>query len=145
MNKKLIGSAILAACLTMASGASFAQGHDGRDNNRGQKRSHVDRNDRSAHNDRRSDSSYRAHDNRGYNAHRARPGNYRARGAGPAHNFYRGSYLPTRYRSRPYIVQDWRGHRLSAPPRGYYWVQAGNDFVLAAIATGIIAQIILSN
>lgn len=139
MNKKLIGSAMLAVCLTMASGASFAQGRDGGDNNRGQNKSHVDRNDRN------DNSSYRAHDNRSDNARRARPGNYRGRGAGPAHNFYRGGRLPARYRAGPYIVQDWRGHRLSAPPRGYYWVQAGNDFVLAAIATGIIAQIILSN
>lgn len=47
------------------------------------------------------------------------------------------------YRNRGYVVDDWRGHHLHAPPRGYYWVQTGADYVLVAIATGIIAQILL--
>jgi Ni/Co efflux regulator RcnB len=63
------------------------------------------------------------------------------RGAGPDHNFYRGGRLPQEYRSRQYVVDDWRGHRLSAPPRGYHWVQTGGDYVLVAIPTGIIFQI----
>jgi Ni/Co efflux regulator RcnB len=41
-------------------------------------------------------------------------------------------------------VNDWRSHRLSAPPRGYQWVQVGGDYVLVAIATGIIAQLLLN-
>ncbi len=65
------------------------------------------------------------------------------RGAGPNHNFYRGSRLPQHYRNHYYVVNDWRGHRLSAPPRGYHWVQTGPDYVLAAIATGIILQVFL--
>jgi len=44
------------------------------------------------------------------------------------------------YRSRQYVVEDWRGHRLHQPPHGYQWVQVGGDYVLVAIATGIIAQ-----
>lgn len=67
------------------------------------------------------------------------------RGAGPRHDWHRGGYLPPQYRSRSDVVNDWRGHRLSAPPRGYHWVQAGGDYVLAAIATGVILQILLSN
>lgn len=66
------------------------------------------------------------------------------RGAGPDRNFYRGSRLPQEYRNRQYVVNDWRGHHLNAPPRGYQWVQTGSDYVLVAIATGIIAQILLS-
>jgi Ni/Co efflux regulator RcnB len=68
----------------------------------------------------------------------------RGRGAGPDHNFYRGGRLPTQYRSHQYVVNDWRGHHLSAPPRGYQWVQTGGDYVLVAIATGIIASILLN-
>ena len=67
------------------------------------------------------------------------------RGAGPNHNWYRGSRLPPEYRSRQYVVEDWRGHRLSPPPRGYYWVQSGSDYLLVAIATGVIAQLLLNN
>lgn len=43
------------------------------------------------------------------------------------------------------MVDDWRGHNLSAPPRGDHWVQTGGDYVLVAIATGIILQLLLSH
>lgn len=69
----------------------------------------------------------------------------RGPGAGPDHNFYRGGRLPPEYRSRQYVVDDWRGHRLDAPPRGYHWVQTGGDYVLVAIATGVIASILLNH
>jgi Ni/Co efflux regulator RcnB len=68
-----------------------------------------------------------------------------ARGAGPDHEFHRGDRLPPEYRHRSYVVDDWRGHRLSAPPRGYHWVQVGGDYVLVAIATGVIMQLLLNN
>ena len=48
--------------------------------------------------------------------------------------------LPVEYRSRQYVVDDWRGHRLIAPPYGYHWVQTGGDYVLIAIATGLIVS-----
>ena len=65
------------------------------------------------------------------------------RGAGPNHNFYRGGQLPPYYRNQYYVVNNWRSHRLSQPPHGYHWVQTGPDYVLAAIATGVILQIFL--
>lgn len=58
--------------------------------------------------------------------------------------FRRGYRVPAYLRSNTYVVNDWRGHRLSAPPRGYHWVQVGPDYVLVAITTGIIASLILS-
>jgi Ni/Co efflux regulator RcnB len=70
---------------------------------------------------------------------------HEGRGAGPGHSFYKGERLPVEYRHRNYVVDDWRGHHLSAPPRGYHWVQTGGDYVLVAIATGIIAQLLLGN
>jgi Ni/Co efflux regulator RcnB len=68
-----------------------------------------------------------------------------ARGAGPRHDLYRGGRLPSHYHNRQYVVDNWRSHRLSAPPRGYHWVQVGGDYVLAAVATGIIASVLLGN
>jgi Ni/Co efflux regulator RcnB len=68
-----------------------------------------------------------------------------ARGAGPRHDLYRGQRLPSNYHNRQYVVDNWRAHRLSAPPRGYHWVQVGGDYVLAAVATGIIASVLLGN
>ncbi len=65
------------------------------------------------------------------------------RGAGPEHNYRRGDRLPMQYRHRQYVVDDWRGHHLNAPPRGYHWVQTGTDYVLVAIATGVILQLML--
>jgi Ni/Co efflux regulator RcnB len=43
------------------------------------------------------------------------------------------------------VVDDWRGHHLSAPPRAYHWVQMGGDSVLVAIATGVILQLLLNH
>jgi len=67
------------------------------------------------------------------------------RGVGPNHQFRRGDRLPVEYRHRNHVVNDWRGRHLNAPPRGYYWVQSGADYVLVAVATGIILQILLNN
>lgn len=73
--------------------------------------------------------------------HRPMPPRY---GAGPDRRWYRGDRVPYQYRSHQYVVSDWRRHRLSPPPRGYHWVQYGADYMLVAIATGVIAQLILS-
>ncbi len=55
----------------------------------------------------------------------------------------RGGYLPSYYRGNGYVIHDYGYYRLRpAPPRGYYWYRAGNDYVLAAIATGLIFDII---
>ena len=80
------------------------------------------------------------------NGHDNRPDRDRRddwRGAGPARDLYRGQYLPPYYRGRQYVVDDWRGHGLYAPPRGHHWVQVGADYLLVAIATGIIVELLL--
>lgn len=139
MKKKMIFAAVVSLCLSTA-GAAFAQ-------QRGYDR-HDDRHDRGRGDDMRRGGP--GWDRNGPPPGRNDRNHYEARhdphrGAGPRHDFRRGGRLPVEYRSRQYVVNDWRGHRLSAPPRGYHWVQTGGDYVLAAIATGIIAQIILTN
>ncbi|MDO5288791.1 MAG: RcnB family protein [Pseudomonadota bacterium] len=67
------------------------------------------------------------------------------RGAGPDHAFHRGDRLPAAYRHQHYVVNDWRAHQLSAPPRGHHWVQVGGDYVLVAIATGVITALVLAH
>jgi Ni/Co efflux regulator RcnB len=67
-----------------------------------------------------------------------------ARGPVPHRDWHRGDRLPAEYRGYNYTVEDWRGHGLSAPPRGYHWVGVNGDYVLAAIATGVIASVLLS-
>jgi Ni/Co efflux regulator RcnB len=52
----------------------------------------------------------------------------------------RGAYVPAAYRS--YYVQDPYYYGLPAPPRGHRWVYADGNFVLMALATGLIANVI---
>ena len=70
-----------------------------------------------------------------------RHGYYNARGP----EFRRGGYVPREFRDRQYYVNDYRAHHLTPPPRGHQWVQVGADYVLIAIATGLIANMILSH
>ncbi|MBT2793614.1 RcnB family protein [Paraburkholderia strydomiana] len=62
----------------------------------------------------------------------------------PHRDWHRGDRLPGEYRDRNYVGDDWRGHGLRQPPRGYHWVGVDGDYVLAAVATGVIASILLS-
>lgn len=39
---------------------------------------------------------------------------------------------------------DYRQHHLSAPPRGYEWREVDGNYVLAAVATGVIASVIVA-
>lgn len=66
---------------------------------------------------------------------------YNARGP----EFQRGHYIPREYRSRQYVVNNYYSYRLPPPPRNHEWVQVGADYVLIAIATGLIAQIVLGH
>lgn len=73
------------------------------------------------------------------------PGHAKRMGAGPDHNWVKGGRVPQQYRGYQYVVNDWRGHGLKQPPRGHQWVQYGSDYLLVAIASGVIAQLILGN
>jgi Ni/Co efflux regulator RcnB len=57
--------------------------------------------------------------------------------------YKKGGYVPSQYRTRRYIVTDWRIYHLRQPPRGYAWVRSDNDqYLLIALATGLIAEIL---
>ena len=133
--------------LSMASGGlALGQGrgnNEDRGRNEQAQRGGDNRND----NNRRDDNDRRnfdrsGHDQRGFGrGHNEEMRN--GRGAGPGYAYYRGDRLPMEYRHPQYVVNDWRGHNLSAPPRGYNWVQSGGDFILVAIASGVIMQLLL--
>lgn len=62
---------------------------------------------------------------------------------GHTQRYYRGGYLPRQYLASNYYVNNWQAYPgLYAPPYGYQWVDTGGDFVLAAIATGLIANLL---
>ncbi len=57
----------------------------------------------------------------------------------------RGERLPAYYRERCRPV-DYRYHRLSAPPRGYHWVESDRgEYLLVGIATGVILGLALAH
>jgi Ni/Co efflux regulator RcnB len=58
------------------------------------------------------------------------------------HQFKRGEKFDRRYASN-YREINYRSYkRLKAPPRGYHWVRSGNDALLVAVSSGVIASIV---
>ena len=140
MKTKPLVAAIMALSMSLA-GSSFAQGRSNEDRNDGNGNRHGQL-QRDGRQDRRGEQAPQVQQRQqGRNEH----ARHDERGAGPDHQFYRGDRLPPHYRGHVYVVNDWHKHRLSAPPRGYHWVQTGSDYVLVAIATGVILQILLSH
>jgi Ni/Co efflux regulator RcnB len=119
--KRLLTAAMVLS-LVGGSAAMAQPYHNDRHDSRNER--HDDRNDRYG-NDR-----YDRHDN---GQHR---GQYK--------KWARGQRLPSEYRTRGHYV-DYRRHHLRAPPRGYQWVQVNNDYMMVALATGLIASIIIAN
>lgn len=60
-------------------------------------------------------------------------------------HYQRGDRIERIYLNDRYYVNDWRARRLQAPPSGYRWVNRDGQYLLVALATGIIANIILSH
>lgn len=138
MKKHQLVSVLMVAVLGLLQGSAFAQQRHG--NNGNGNSNHCGNGDRACQ---REQGRYQNRDDH----QRGEQGSYRAdgeRGAGPAHDYYRGDRLPNDYRTRQYVVDDWRGHGLHSPPRGYHWVQTGGDYVLVAITTGIILELLLN-
>ncbi|MFT4198784.1 MAG: RcnB family protein [Pseudoxanthomonas sp.] len=42
-------------------------------------------------------------------------------------------------------VPDYRHHGLRRPPKGHEWRRVGDDYVLVAVATGVIASVIAAS
>ena len=148
MYKKILIPALLAVVVaTSVPAFSQGRGHDDRGGPHGQDDRGPGRdNDRGRGGDKhgRGDGDRGDRGNNGNS--RGNGKDYRGdRGAGPRHDMRRGGRLAPEYRYSRYVVNDWRGRRLNAPPRGYHWVQTGGDYVLVAIATGVILQILLNN
>ena len=47
-----------------------------------------------------------------------------------------------RYNGSRHSVSNWQYYHLRQPPAGYEWVQDGDQFVLIAVTSGIIAEVI---
>jgi Ni/Co efflux regulator RcnB len=75
--------------------------------------------------------------------YRDREQDYRQRGypgIGPGRDMRIGQRVPRDWSNRQYAIENWRAHRLFAPPPGYAWYQIGADYALVDVRTGVIAQ-----
>ncbi|HXQ12475.1 MAG TPA: RcnB family protein [Caulobacteraceae bacterium] len=76
------------------------------------------------------------------------PSNYQHNGwsqdQGAQHRWNEGDRMGYNDWSRAQPV-DYRAHHLRRPPHGYAWRESNGQFILAAIATGVVASIILDN
>ncbi|WP_227539751.1 RcnB family protein [Acinetobacter sp. MB5] len=132
----------LAVTTALSAGAAFADqnpnDHRGnmQQNQRDDHRGNMQQNQR---NDHRSNMQQDHHQPRYQQNHQA----YRHDMPRPGQEWRKGGRVPAKYRGTAYRVSDWRSHDLPAPPRGHRWVRVNGDYVLVAIATGVIAQILL--
>jgi Ni/Co efflux regulator RcnB len=137
-----------AAVATSASAQTYDHGRYDRQDDRGDYRRDDRRDDRGDYrrDDHRDDRGGYRHDGRGqyggYHNGYNQGGSYGygyGNQYGYGHRWARGQRYDHGYGGR-YV--DYRGYNLRRPPRGYGWVQDRNDFLLVALAGGLIAQII---
>lgn len=124
--KKRLSLLIAAAVIGMSAGPVMAQSYGHGNDDHG----HQDK-----HHDKRHD-KYNSHDDHHYSGMHDR---------GRHEGWYkRGGHVPQEYRGGRYVVTDWRSEHLRAPPRGERWVRSDNgDFLLVAVATGVITDLLL--
>lgn len=125
-------STLMAMTLSLG-GLSFAQGGDYRSDHRNNRSDdfNQDRGQYSGHQERRNN-----------DGRPERPPQWEG---SSARQFHRGQRLAPQYRQKVYVVNDWHSHNLRSPPRGHHWVQIGGDYVLVAIATGVIVELLLNH
>lgn len=75
---------------------------------------------------------------------RYRAGRYVAPRGYQVRSWRYGDRLPNGYYATRYRIADYNRYGLYAPPRGYQWTRVGDDAILTAIATGVVAGAIYS-
>jgi Ni/Co efflux regulator RcnB len=58
--------------------------------------------------------------------------------------WHRGDRLPHVYYGSRYVIGNYYECGLRAPPYGYHWVRVDHDVVLAAIATGVVLDVVFN-
>lgn len=77
-------------------------------------------------------------------AHPYRSPDYRPQAGMPVphRDWRRGVIVEPAYRGDRYWVTDWHSRHLYAPPRDHRWLYVNGDYVLVAIASGVIVNIL---
>ena len=63
----------------------------------------------------------------------------------PRHDWRKGGRIDRRDWDRGVRIRNYRTYHLSRPPRGYEWRRVDNNYVLAAVAGGLIASVIAAS
>jgi len=159
LSKQFLGKLFLIAGLLLAgSGVALADNDHGRGHDGGDRHGQNDRNgghDRGHRDGDRRDWGHRDGDRRDWNHRdwdrhdhwrgpdRGWHDNRRYYGGGyyrPHHRWARGE----RFHGPIYVVNDYRYYRLRPPPYGYHWVRDDGGYLLVAIGTGIILDMVLN-
>ena len=158
MKARVLVSAVVAASFGLGSISSFAQNweglgnHAGRDHTAsqgaGNERHDGDRRggDRQVQRQQLQQQQFQrvapTSADRSYNRAYVQPGYvYTA----PRGDWRRGDRLPNDWRWRMRPVSNWGAYNLYAPPSGYGWVQSDTgDYLLVALATGLIANLLMN-
>jgi len=139
-----LGASLLTGTVAMAN--PHDQRSDGQHSYHERERSNDRRDDhgRYGHNDRRDDRGrYEQRNDRRFDSHeRFRVGAYHRPHGYQYRAWRQGDRLPSAYRKRVYVVNDYHSYRLHQPPRGYHWVRVDNNVVLAAVATGVVLEVV---
>jgi Ni/Co efflux regulator RcnB len=140
---------LLVSALALADPPPWAGHHDGGEH---REWNHEDHRDDRDHRDWRERRDWgerhdwrREHDDEGWRARRwgdFDDGAYRRPPGYYSRVWRRGERLPIAYRAPAYIIPDAAYYHLAPPPPGYYWVRVDGDAVLAAVATGVVADVI---
>jgi len=135
MKHRALTIGVMIAALGTAGLAQANPGQgNGHGNGPGNGHAHHDQghHDRGHHDQRGGDRDYRDHD---HPEHGYRDDH---------HGWHKGGHIADRYyRDDRYWVRDWHSRHLPQPPHGHRWLRIDGDYVLAAVATGVITAIVL--
>lgn len=124
--KKFILAAVAASVLAAPVMAQPFGGHDDRSRYE-QSYDNRSHNDRGGYDQRRDYRNDNRHDRRHFSRYRS---------------WNRGDRFDRRYASNYRVISSPRFYRLHDAPRGYRWIQSGNDAVLVGITSGLIAAVL---
>jgi Ni/Co efflux regulator RcnB len=113
--------AIATVSALLSGGMAFTQDHHDQDRH--------DQHDRDHHDQDRHDQD---HHDQGYHDHYVHHNDWRRGGHIDRNDWQRGRQF------------DWHAHHLRRPPQGYEWREVDGNYVMAAVATGVIASIIIA-
>ncbi|NML35354.1 RcnB family protein [Paraburkholderia antibiotica] len=70
------------------------------------------------------------------------PGRQQVMPSIPHRDWHKGQRVPAEYRHYNFVMDDWRGHGLNAPPRGHKWLGVNGDYVLVSTSNWTISNIV---